>query len=77
MNIDIFRFGPIVRIKINGFFAVTITDGIARDGVIHVTNSIIIPPKPVGGILQEWQGEELTVEEFKERLEPFVSREDL
>lgn len=55
----------------------TIADGIARDGVIHVTSGVLIPPKSVGGNLQEWQGEELTVEEFKERLEPFVGREDL
>lgn len=77
LSINIFRYGPIVSIKINGFSTVTITDGIARDGVIHVTSTVLIPPKSLGGILQEWQGEELTVEELKERLEPFVSREDL
>lgn len=77
LSIDIFRYGPIVSIKINGFSTVIIADGIARDGVIHAPSSVLIPPKPVGGILQEWQGEELTVEELKERLEPFVDREDL
>lgn len=77
LRIDIFRYGPIVSIKINGFATATITDGIARDGVIHVVSTVLIPPKPVGGILQEWQGEELTVEEFKERLEPYVGTDDL
>lgn len=77
LGIDIFRYGPIVSIKINGFSSATITDGIARDGVIHVVSNVLIPPQPVGGILQEWQGEELTVEELKERLEPYVGRDDL
>lgn len=77
MSIDIFRFGRIITIKINGFSSVTIENGIAKDGVIQVVDSVFIPPKKIAGVEQQWQGEELSVEDFVERLEPFVEREEL
>lgn len=71
------RFGRFISIKINGFSQVTIEDGIASDGVIQVVSNVLIPPKQIGGMQQQWQGETLTEEDLKERLEPFVEREDL
>ena len=52
----------------------TIEDGIVFDGVIHVVSNVLIPPKSVGGVAQEWNGEELEVEDLKERLT--VTEED-
>jgi hypothetical protein len=72
LSIDVGRFGRLIDIRINGFQSVSIADGIANDGVIHVVNSVIIPPKRLGGELQHWQGEDLTIEDLTERLEPFV-----
>ena len=77
LSIDIGRFGRLISIKINGFAEVTIEDGIAKDGVIQVVSSVLIPPKNVGGVMQQWQGEELSEEELKDRLEPFVGQDEL
>ena len=52
----------------------TVEDGITYDGVIHVVSNVLIPPKSVGGMLQEWNGEELDVEDLKARLD--VSEQD-
>ena len=46
----------------------TVEDGITYDGVIHVVSNVLIPPKSVGGMMQEWNGEEIEVEELMERL---------
>lgn len=54
-----------------------VEDGIAADGVIQVVNNVLIPPKSIGGAQQQWQGEELSEEELKERLEPFVEQGEL
>ncbi|KKY14914.1 putative fasciclin domain family protein [Phaeomoniella chlamydospora] len=67
LSIDIGRFGRLIEIKINGYNRVAIADGIAADGVIHVVNSVLIPPKKPGVFTEA--NEDLTVEEFKERLE--------
>ena len=62
--------------RINGFRSVAAKNGIAKDGVLHVVSSVIIPPKRIGDKLQEWKGEELTEEDLKERLEPLVHKDD-
>ena len=72
MSIDVARFGRYINIKINGFGGVAIQDGIASDGVIHVVSSVLIPPKQVGGVTQQWEGEELSEEDLQARLEPFI-----
>ncbi len=77
LSIDVARYGRLISIKINGFSRVTIEDGIASDGVIHVVSNVLIPPKSVGGLKQEWQGEEMSVEELIERLNPYVDNGEL
>jgi uncharacterized surface protein with fasciclin (FAS1) repeats len=70
LSIDVARYGGFISIKINGFGSVSVQDGIAKDGVIHVVSSVLIPPKTPGGA--EYMGEEMSVEEFKDRLIPYV-----
>ncbi|KAG0651484.1 Aurofusarin biosynthesis cluster S [Hyphodiscus hymeniophilus] len=70
LSIDVARWGGFISIKINGFNSVAVQDGIAKDGVIHVVSSLLIPPKTPGGL--QWAGEEMTVEEFKDRFDPYV-----
>jgi uncharacterized surface protein with fasciclin (FAS1) repeats len=70
LSIDVARYGGLISIKINGFVTVSVQDGIAKDGVIHVLSSVLIPPKTPGG--EMWAGEQLEVEDLKERLNPFV-----
>jgi uncharacterized surface protein with fasciclin (FAS1) repeats len=72
LAIDVGRYGPFVEIRINGFSRVTIHDGVASDGVIQVVSDVLIPPKNPGGEQIFWKGEELEVEDLKERLQPFV-----
>lgn len=78
LSVDIGRYGGFISIKINGFATVSVQDGIAEDGVIQVVRDVLIPPKKIGGNeVEHWNGEELTEEELKERLEPFVAKHDL
>lgn len=55
---------------------VTIEDGICYDGVLHVVSNVLIPPKSVGDVVEEWNGEELEVEDLKERLSPVPENEE-
>jgi len=77
ISLDIARFGRFITMKINGFNTVSIQDGIAKDGVIHVVNNVIIPPKTSPNGLQHWEGEELEVEDLKARLEPYTPKDDV
>lgn len=72
LSIDIFRYGRYINIKINGFASVTVSDGIAKDGVIHALSNVLIPPKQINGQSIDWQGEELDEEDLKARLTPFM-----
>lgn len=74
---DVARYGRYINIKINAFSTVAVEDGIASDGVVHVVSNVLIPPKAVDRGVQHWGGEEMTVEELKERLEPWVGNEKL
>lgn len=77
LAVDVSRYGPFVTIRINGFSRVTVHDGVASDGVIQVVSDVLIPPKnAAGGAQVYWEGEELSVEDLKERLQPFVEEEE-
>jgi uncharacterized surface protein with fasciclin (FAS1) repeats len=81
--VDLFRTGPFVHVKLNAVVPVVAADGIAADGVLHAITRVLIPPKsPKGESVQVWEdwveedeAEEMSFEEFLERLEPFVAKE--
>lgn len=74
--VDVARYGPFIEIKINGFSRVTVHDGVASDGVIQVVSDVLIPPKnSAAGEDAFWTGEELSVDELKERLAPFLDED--
>jgi len=75
LSVDIARFGRLIDIRINGFTHVSVSDGVAKDGVIQALSGVLIPPKKVGEDLVQYQGEDLTVEDLKQRLEPFAKDE--
>ncbi|GAB7361811.1 hypothetical protein MBLNU230_g1853t1 [Neophaeotheca triangularis] len=81
LSINIARYGGLIEMKINAFSRVTAQDGIAEDGVIQVVSDVLVPPKKVGGPgsteVEHWDGSEMSVEDFTERLEPYVVRSDL
>lgn len=73
LAVDVARYGPFVSVRINGFSRVTVHDGVASDGVIQVVSDVLIPPKnAASGEQVFWEGEELEVEDLKERLAPFI-----
>ncbi|KAL5116056.1 hypothetical protein ACEQ8H_006068 [Pleosporales sp. CAS-2024a] len=73
LAVDVARYGPFVTIRINGFSRVTVHDGVASDGVIQVVSDVLVPPKnAASGEQVFWKGEEMSVEDLKERLEPFL-----
>jgi uncharacterized surface protein with fasciclin (FAS1) repeats len=76
LAVDVARYGPFVTIRINGFSRVTVHDGVASDGVIQVVSDVLVPPKnAANGEQTFWKGEEMTVEDLKERLQPFVDEQ--
>ncbi|KAF1977903.1 FAS1 domain-containing protein [Bimuria novae-zelandiae CBS 107.79] len=72
LSVDSARYGPFVEIRINAFSRVTVHDGVASDGVIQVVSDVLIPPKTEGAKHVYWTGDELDVEDLKERLAPLV-----
>ncbi|KAL8925040.1 MAG: hypothetical protein Q9208_003724 [Pyrenodesmia sp. 3 TL-2023] len=77
LAVDVARYGRLIEIKVNAFARVDIQDGIAADGVIQVVSDVLIPPKRIDRMEQHWHGEDLTVEDLKERLEPFIESAEL
>lgn len=78
LSVDVGRYGGFIRMKVNAFATVALQDIVAQDGVIQEMGSVLIPPKKLNGAEEEhWDGSEMTVEELKERLEPFVAKGDL
>lgn len=72
LSVDSARYGPFVEIRINAFSRVTVHDGVASDGVIQVVSDVLIPPKTDGSKQMYWTGDELDVDDLKQRLAPFV-----
>ena len=77
LSVDIARWYGFISFKVNGFTRVAVQDVVAEDAVIHVMNDVLVPPKKLGGEDAQWDGEELSVEDLMERLQPFVPKEDL
>ncbi|KAI0405929.1 FAS1 domain-containing protein [Xylaria palmicola] len=77
LSIDIARWYGFINIRINGYTNVAVEDGVARDGVVQVVNSVLIPPREHqrGGAWSEADGE-IPVEELVERLGPYVEKEE-
>ena len=81
LSVDIARYGRLITIKINGFTRVSVTDGVAADGVIHVLSNVLIPPKTPGssGLTDEELDlgmKEMDLEDFKARFAPYVEEDD-
>ncbi|EXJ78735.1 hypothetical protein A1O1_09137 [Capronia coronata CBS 617.96] len=74
LSIDIGRYGRLITMKINAFTRVSVLDGIAADGVIHVVPNVLIPPKTPGG--PGVAEDDMDLEEFKARMAPLVEGGD-
>ncbi|KAL3472002.1 Fasciclin domain-containing protein [Aspergillus californicus] len=75
--VDIEHLGPYVSFKLNGWQRVAFADALAKDGVIHVLDHVLIPPRRLDGVMSgEGEEVEMGVEELMERLQPWVEDED-
>lgn len=74
LSVDIGSFAGFLSYRINGFSDVSILDGVARDGVIEVVSSVLIPPKSPGDKAVEVTAD-MDVEEFKQLLIPEIAQE--
>lgn len=75
VGVDVGYFGRLVDIHVNHFSRVVFQDAIGRDGVLHVVNKVLIPPHPKktsDAAPDAYDGGEISVEELKARLEPYV-----
>ncbi|CBF88824.1 hypothetical protein AN0768.2 [Aspergillus nidulans FGSC A4] len=75
ISVDVARFGPYTGFKVNGWQRVAFADVLGKDGVIHVLNRVLIPPKRVEGKVIFGDEGELELEEFMERLRPWVEED--
>lgn len=74
LSIDIARWYGLIEIKINGFNRVSVQDGVAKDGVIHAVQTVLIPPHGSKGFYPA--DTEIAVEDLTEHLEPYVVEDD-
>lgn len=70
--VDITRWAAFTRIRVNSYVPVTIQDGVAKNGVVHVVGRVLIPPHKHPKNKDSWAGGEIEVEELKERLADYV-----
>lgn len=66
LGVDILRRGSGVEARINGFWGPHVLDVLARDGVVHVLDRVLVPPKMVG---KETMEEDLVLEMLREKLD--------
>ncbi|KAJ5682616.1 hypothetical protein N7462_005781 [Penicillium macrosclerotiorum] len=83
VSVDLMRKGDEqeVVMRVNGFGRVRLRDMLAKDGVMHVLDRVLIPPRTVG-VKEEWRDESLeeefiTVEILQERLGEDVGERDI
>ncbi|KAI1392075.1 FAS1 domain-containing protein [Hypoxylon trugodes] len=78
LAVDIARWYGFIKIKVNGRVDVAIQDGLAKDGVLQVVDSVIIPPHKhkKDASSSSWVDGEISVEELVERLDPYIKSEE-
>jgi uncharacterized surface protein with fasciclin (FAS1) repeats len=73
LGVDVGRVFGFLTLRVNGFSRVTVQDGVAANGVIHVVDKVLIPPHKHHGHGEEtFETDEISVEELKERLDEYV-----
>lgn len=79
--VDLTHLGPYVSFRLNGWRRVGFADVLSKDGVIHVLDRVLIPPRKLEGDAvfpgEEGDGDgEVEIEELVERLEPWVEDDE-
>lgn len=74
VSVDILEWASLKFVTVNGFAGLQVRDAVAKNGVIHVLDRVLIPPhKHKKDVAQDsiWDGV-IDVDELKERLEDYV-----
>jgi len=69
LSVNITRFGGIIAMQVNGFTPVTLQDGVANNGIVHVVSSVLVPPREAS--LVKSDREESMVLSLKELMSRF------
>ncbi|KAK0749393.1 FAS1 domain-containing protein [Schizothecium vesticola] len=74
LAVDVRKWKGLVGIVVNGRHRVVVRDGVAKDGVVQVLGSVLIPPHKGGddGVVEG----EIEVEELVERLKGWMGEEE-
>jgi uncharacterized surface protein with fasciclin (FAS1) repeats len=79
LGVDIGKNWGFLTVRVNGFVNVAVQDGLAKNGVIHVVDKVLIPPhKHHDGKESESDendNEDISVDELKARLADWVDEE--
>jgi hypothetical protein len=81
INVQINRSLGLTSMTANARAQVSVQDGVARDGVVHVIESVLVPPRQRRHSQEddekdEYEGDGISVEELVERLKRFVEKSD-
>lgn len=73
VGVDITRLSAFVSLRVNGFAHTPITDGVAKNGVIHVVDKVLIPPcKHEDG--EDYDTVDIDVDDLKSRLGKYLGQ---
>lgn len=72
LEVDVKKGLGEVEMRVNGFGRVGRLDLLARDGVVHVLDRVLVPPRKIRDKDEGKDGEELMIEELVERLDGCV-----
>ncbi|KAJ5407172.1 hypothetical protein N7465_008456 [Penicillium sp. CMV-2018d] len=72
LEVDVKKGHGEVDMRVNGFGRVGQLDLLARDGVVHVLDRVLVPPRKIQDKDEGKDGEELMIEELVERLDGCV-----
>ncbi|KAL7621552.1 hypothetical protein AAE478_008877 [Parahypoxylon ruwenzoriense] len=75
--VDITRWYGFIKVRVNGRVDVAIQDGLGKNGVVQVVDSVLIPPHRHRGSRDDGVDGAIPVDELIERLQPFVVDEDV
>jgi uncharacterized surface protein with fasciclin (FAS1) repeats len=75
LGVDIGKIWGFLTMKVNGFVRVTVQDGIARNGVIHVVDKVLLPPhrKKDGESNSRDSEDDISVDELQRRLDAYIN----
>jgi uncharacterized surface protein with fasciclin (FAS1) repeats len=74
VSVDILEWASLKFVTVNGFAGVKVRDAVAKNGVIHVLDRVLIPPHKHGKEnAEDWSDDvDIDVDDLKERLQEYI-----